>query len=87
MEKLFHDQSPRKYGTGPGSNSRPLHAPVARHVTDCATRPGCIGDMSRDMGLPTMRYVVTWEYQQLGMCDQQWLRPACAYAQSDQSLC
>ena len=21
------------------------------------------------------------------MCDQQWLRPACAYAQSDQSLC
>ena len=23
-EKLFHDQSPRKYGTGHGSNSRPL---------------------------------------------------------------
>ena len=23
-EKLFHDQSPRKYGTGPRSNSRPL---------------------------------------------------------------
>ena len=22
--ELFHDQSPRKYGTGPGSNSRPL---------------------------------------------------------------
>ena len=22
-----------------------------------------------------------------GMCDQQRLRPACAYAQSDQSLC
>ena len=25
--------------------------------------------------------------QQCGMCDQQRLRPACAYAQSDQSLC
>ena len=41
---LFHDQSPRKYGTGPGSNSQPLdavrHASVARHVTDCATRLG-----------------------------------------------
>ena len=26
-------------------------------------------------------------FQQCGMCDQQRLRPACAYAQSDQSLC
>ena len=30
---------------------------------------------------------VTWDYQQWGMCNQQRLRPACAYAQSDQSLC
>ena len=29
----------------------------------------------------------TWDFQQCGMCDQQKLRPACAYAQSDQSLC
>ena len=29
----------------------------------------------------------TWDSQQCGMCDQQWLRPACAYEQSDQSLC
>ena len=28
-----------------------------------------------------------WDFQQCGMCDQQRLRPACAYAQSDQSLC
>ena len=28
-----------------------------------------------------------WDFQQFGMCDQQSLRPACAYAQSDQSLC
>ena len=27
-----------------------------------------------------------WYFQQCGMCDQQSLRPACAYAQSDQSL-
>ena len=27
------------------------------------------------------------DFQQLGMCDQQSLRSACAYAQSDQSLC
>ena len=26
-------------------------------------------------------------FQQCGMCDHQRLRPACAYAQSDQSLC
>ena len=26
-------------------------------------------------------------FQQCGMCDQQRLRSACAYAQSDQSLC
>ena len=28
-----------------------------------------------------------WDFQQCGMCDQQRLRPACAYVQSDQSLC
>ena len=26
-------------------------------------------------------------FPKCGMCDQQRLRPACAYAQSDQSLC
>ena len=30
---------------------------------------------------------VAWDFQQCGMCDQQRLRSACAYAQSDQSLC
>ena len=29
---------------------------------------------------------MTWDFQQYSMCDQQSLRPACAYAQSDQSL-
>ena len=31
-------------------------------------------------------WAVTWDLQQCGMCDQQSLRSACAYAQSDQSL-
>ena len=30
---------------------------------------------------------MAWDFQQCGMCDQQRLRPACAYAQSDQSVC
>ena len=30
---------------------------------------------------------MTCDFQQFGMWDQQRLRPACAYAQSDQSLC
>ena len=29
---LFHDQSPRKYGTGPGSNLRPLDLQSDTHV-------------------------------------------------------
>ena len=28
-----------------------------------------------------------WDFQQCGLCDQQHLRSACAYAQSDQSFC
>ena len=30
---------------------------------------------------------MAWDFQQCGMCDQQSLKSACAYAQSDQSLC
>ena len=32
-------------------------------------------------------WAATWDFQQCDMCDQQSLRSACAYAQSDQSLC
>ena len=32
-------------------------------------------------------WAATWDFQQCGMCDHQSLRSACAYAQSDQSLC
>ena len=33
------------------------------------------------------KWAATWDFQQCGMCNQQRLRPACAYAQSDQSVC
>ena len=32
-------------------------------------------------------WAATWDFQQCGMCNQQSLRSACAYAQSDQRLC
>ena len=34
-----------------------------------------------------INWAVIWDFHQCGMCDQQSLRSACAYAQSDQSLC
>ena len=34
-----------------------------------------------------LKLAATWDFQQIGMFDQQRLRPACPYAQSDQSLC
>ena len=36
---------------------------------------------------PNIKWAATWDFQQCGLCDQQSLRSACAYAQSDQSLC
>ena len=38
-------------------------------------------------GLLENIWAATWDFQQCGLCDQQSLRSACAYAQSDQSLC
>ena len=32
-------------------------------------------------------WAVAWDFKQCGMCNQQNLRPACAYAQPDQSIC
>ena len=32
------------------------------------------------------KWAVTYDFQPCGLCDQQRLRPACAYAQTDQSL-
>ena len=33
------------------------------------------------------KWAATWDFQQCGMCDKQRLRPACSYAQTDQSIC
>ena len=32
-------------------------------------------------------WAVAWDFQHCGVCNQQSLRSACAYTQSDQSLC
>ena len=37
--------------------------------------------------LVNYNWAVAWDFQQFGTCNQQRLRPACAYAQTDQSLC
>ena len=42
----------------------------------CKGRPDCVH-----------KWASAWDFQQCGMCDQQRLRSACAYVQSDQSLC
>ena len=34
-----------------------------------------------------IKWAATWDFQQCGMWDQHRLRPPCAYAQSDKSLC
>ena len=39
------------------------------------------------LDLPLNIWAMAWDFQQCGMCDQQSLRSACAYAQSDQSIC
>ena len=36
---------------------------------------------------PSCIWAVTWDFQLCGRCNHQRLRPACAYAQTDQSLC
>ena len=40
-----------------------------------------------EKGVCVHKRAMTRDFQQCGMCDQQSLRSACAYAQSDQSLC
>ena len=39
------------------------------------------------LNVPQIKWTVAWDFQQFGMCTQQRLRPAYAYAQTDQSLC
>ena len=57
--------------------------PAKRHLN--ALRRGILRQ-SR-CGAVKIKWATAWDFQQCGMCDQQRLRPACAYAQSDQSLC
>ena len=41
----------------------------------------------KNTSLSKDNWAAAWDFQQCGKCDQQSLRSACAYAQSDQSLC
>ena len=45
----------------------------------------CLFDAFQQMNVCI--WAVTWNLQQCGKCDQQRLRLACAYAQTDQSIC
>ena len=47
----------------------------------------CKISFEKNIGMPGYIWASAWDFQQCGMCDQQNLRSACAYVQSDQSLC
>ena len=60
------------------------------HLEFLSLKGGCRG--SSESTLVKMSHCwksheLAQNFQQCGMCDQQSLRSACAYAQSDQSLC
>ena len=58
------------------------------HVLDEYCRFGNFREnLFSQITLKDNNWAVTWDFQQCGVCDQQRLIPACAYAQSDQSLC
>ena len=53
-------------------------------VKHSTTDPMC----PHDVMMPTSyKWAMAWDFQQCGMCKQLSLRSACAYVQSDQSLC
>ena len=52
----------------------------------CSTHHSRQFDMPNDH-VQKDKWAATWDFQQCGMCDQQSLRSACAYAQYDESLC
>ena len=56
-------------------SSRPIHYEL-KHSTKVPTSKKIL-----------IIWAAAWDFQQCGMCDQRNLRPACAYVQSDQSLC
>ena len=47
----------------------------------------CRGFISGSKPAAFLKWAVAWDFQQCDMWDQQNLRSACTYAQSDQSLC
>ena len=69
-----------------------LHSIVQKHWLSIAMSSWvlqCFTDyfLSSSASKRKIKWAVAWDFQQCGMCDKQRLRPACAYAQTDQSLC
>ena len=83
-----------KYNEIPEENIWPV---IDRHFPDnqyffqddnaLVHRSRVLQEYSDTLNLINLKWVATWDFQQCGMCDQQNFRSACAYAQSDQSLC
>ena len=46
----------------------------------------CLSNLKTLVYLDIYDWAMAWDFQQCGMCDKQKFRPACAYAQTDQSL-
>ena len=65
---------------------QPLKIQNGPFHTNCVNMYGIVYRNEKGLGKMYI-WAVTWDLQQCGMCDQQSLRSACAYAQSDQSLC
>ena len=67
------------------SKRHPSKSKIARSY--CFFRLTMVFESSSvDFGM-NYNWASAWDFQQCGMCDQQSIRSACAYAQSDQSLC
>ena len=78
--KLLYDQSPRKYGTGLGSNRQSQDQQSDMYLQSDTLSTALHGPakvyVGPDVRKPSSR-----------VCEQHRRRPACASAQSDQRLC
>ena len=87
-KKIFFFINSRGIGTASQLNSCAQH-----HDNTCKMSSKCRRTLLADVNVSHFKedqniiWATTWDFQQYGMCDQQGLRSACTYAQSDLSLC
>ena len=65
----------------------PQQQRIMREVTECGPLLKTSTSHRRVFQYLRVLSYFTFDFQQCGMCNQQRLRPACAHAQSDQSIC